>query len=757
MGVTFATHMALRKLIAPAEMGVWTWAEPVFILLAQVRDLGVPGHVVRQSRRAYGNYLGLQLGWGGALAVVLALGAPLLAYGFAGRDAATVPILRALCLFLFVQGLGSVPLTFFEAEQEIEKTIPAELGRNVCFAALSLVLALRGWGVWSIVIAHITAASVYTAMLWWAALVEADREGKGTASISTRFPAPPLPLVLASLPLMVLSLLELAVLNLDPVILGLRLPAGVVGAAGLAILAAFFVSRQLADAAGRAVYPALVRYRDQPSRAFEVFRTATVFLLTLVVPVAFFVFWNAERVVMILTLGRADWLGAAGYLRVAAFVPLARPLTMFGRELLLVYHRDRLLIAYTLANLLALGGLGYVLIGTDLRELGMAVAGYFPLGMLMLAWGLWQLEPAGFRRLLRDIGVLYAPRARPVRADRAGARDRTVVALRALGRGRHALRRARAAAPPPALPRLPRVRLRSPSGHTLDRSDHAAQTIAGSARRDLPLAPSRRRRVLVRRPDPRARAARRARLDRHRVRGTRAAGRRELSAFAADLHRQWGLDSGDAVAARRDEDRRAARVAGRVCACSSTCSTRSTASIGAARRSIRPSPRSFASRPTTTARSSRAFAPRSKRFPRPPSSPRRSASAATSITRIVHRLAREVVPHDRLWFYEDFPYAESWRVRRRALARHRGWETRTEAIDDADLDAKCARHRLLRVAARRGLERRRSARAAAAPLPSAARRRAAVATTAAGLLSSFVSRQQERAKRAAPSAAPKSC
>ena len=256
-------------------------------------------------------------------------------------------------------------------------------------------------------IAHITAASVYTAMLWWAALASRP-EGKGHRIHLDRLPGTTFSLVLASLPLMVLSLLELAVLNLDPVVLGLRLPAGVVGAAGLAILAAFFVSRQLADAAGRAVYPALVRYRDQPSRAFEVFRMATVFLLTLVVPIAFFVFWNAERVVMILTLGRADWLGAAAYLRVAAFVPLARPLTMFGRELLLVYHRDRLLIGYTLVNLLALGGLGYALIGTDLRELGMAVAGYFPLGMLLLAWGLWQLEPAGFRRLLLDIGVLYA-------------------------------------------------------------------------------------------------------------------------------------------------------------------------------------------------------------------------------------------------------------------------------------------------------------------------------------------------------------
>lgn len=398
MAVTFATHMALRRMIAPEEMGIWTWAEPVFILLAQVRDLGVPGHVVRQSRRAYGNYLGVQIGWGGALSAALAIAAPLLALGFAGRDAETVPILRALCLFLFVQGLGSVPLTFFEAEQQIAKTIPAELGRNLCFAALALALALYGFGVWSIVVAHIVAAALYSTMLWWAA--------RGRLPLE-RSPGATLPLVGASLPLMVLSLLELGVLNLDPVILGLRLPAGVVGTAGLAILAAFFVSRQLADAAGRAVYPALVRFRDDPARAFEVFRVATLFLLTLVVPVAFFVFWNAELVVMILTLGRADWLAASDYLRVAAFVPFARPLTMFGRELLLVYHRDRLLIGYTLANLVALGGLGYLLIGTELREIGMAIAGYFPAGMLLLAWGLHQLEPAGFRRLVRNIGELY--------------------------------------------------------------------------------------------------------------------------------------------------------------------------------------------------------------------------------------------------------------------------------------------------------------------------------------------------------------
>jgi LmbE family N-acetylglucosaminyl deacetylase len=162
----------------------------------------------------------------------------------------------------------------------------------------------------------------------------------------------------------------------------------------------------------------------------------------------------------------------------------------------------------------------------------------------------------------------------------------------------------------------------------------------------------------------------------------------ELSPFASDLHRRWGLDSGDAVATRRDEDRQAAQSLGAACV--------------------------QLDLPDAIYRVDQRGEPIYSAFAalfRDPSadddaveSPLRAALRALPETAfvaaplgvgghvdhaIVHRLAREVMQRDRLWFYEDFPYAESWRVRRRALARHRGWETRAETIDDVDLDAKC--------------------------------------------------------------------
>lgn len=400
VAITFLTHMALRRILSPEELGPWVWAEPLFIILAQVRDLGVPGHLVREQERPYGNFLRLQVTWGFFFTGLVFFGAPWLARFYEDSSAPIVDMVRALCVFLVVQGLGAAAMIYFEAELEVIKTIPAELARNAVFAVLSLGLAWGGHGVWSVVIGHITAAAVFAAMLWWAAWKE---QRAGRLSLR-RFPQTGR-LIWLSLPLMVMAVLEQMVLKLDAFILALSFPSDVVGTAGLAIYAVFFFSRLLADPVGRALYPALVRYAQKPARAFEAFRLATLFLASMAAPLAFFLYVNAELAALF--LGGEKWVGAADYLRFLSLVPLMRPLSMFGLELLLTRHMDRLLILYTLANLLSLGTLGWILVQTPLGANGMAIAGYFPLGILFLAWGVHRMSPDGFGVLLRQLGELY--------------------------------------------------------------------------------------------------------------------------------------------------------------------------------------------------------------------------------------------------------------------------------------------------------------------------------------------------------------
>lgn len=397
IGVTFVTHMLLRRMVPPEQFGVWVWVEPLFLIFAQVRDLGLPAHVMRSSRRPWGRYFALELGWGGAFSLALLVGAPVVALAYADHDAEVVAMIRSLCLFLFVQGLGSVALTYFEAELQVMRAIPAELARNVAFAAISLILARLGYGAWSMIVAHIASGVLYAAMLWWAA--------RGRVRLEWT-PGTTRDLLRTTLPLALMAILELTVYRLDAFVLGLRFPTAVVGTAGLATYAAYFFSRHLADPIGRALLPGMVRYRDDPAQAFDAFRLATFFLTTFIVPTAYFLFVNAELAALF--LGGEEWLGAATYLRVISLVPLVRPLSIFGPDYLLTLHRDRLLIIYTALNLASLGGLGLLLTETSLGPIGMAVASYFPLGLLVLAWGIHRADAAGLRRLTRDTVELYA-------------------------------------------------------------------------------------------------------------------------------------------------------------------------------------------------------------------------------------------------------------------------------------------------------------------------------------------------------------
>ena len=396
VGVTLGTHIVLRRFIPPEEMGVWTWAEALFVLLAQVRDLGIPAEIARQRSPKYGNYLLVLVSWSSVLAAIIFLFAPLLANGYSGDPGQTTAALRWMCLFLVIQGLGVLPTTFLDVQMQTIRTIPAELLRNLCFAVGSIFLATQGYGIWSIFYAHVGAAAIYTLGVWWAARKLLVLETRASEIRS---------LVVASLPLMVLSFLELAIMGIEAIVLGYRFPPAAVGNAGLAILVAFFISRQIADACGRPLYPAMLN-AGSPQQSFEVYAAATLLFVGIVTPAAFGVFLNADLLADL--LGGDRWAHAADYIRWFAFVPLLRPLSLFGRELLLILRQDRLLLIYSALSLLSIGGLGWILTGTRLGPFGMAVAGFFPLGQLILLIGLRTIPGCPLGRLLKRIVVVVA-------------------------------------------------------------------------------------------------------------------------------------------------------------------------------------------------------------------------------------------------------------------------------------------------------------------------------------------------------------
>ena len=389
------THLALRRLIPPSDWGLRDWAESLFLLLATVRDLGLPSHVVRLRPVPLGNLLRVQVAWGGALGLAILVGAPLLAGTFRTPRPDVALVLQVMVAYLLLEGLASVPLTHFEAGLRIGRSVVPELARTLTYCTGALALALTGWGVWSFVLAMVGSQAIYAALLWW----------RARPTMVLHFePGGTLTMLASSIPLGSIWLLAFAVTYADALILGSRFPDVVVGGYMFAYVWAFFASRVLQQPIGRALYPALVQFGDRPEQQFLAYRLATKVLLAIEVPAALFLFLNADLVVQI--LGGERYGDQAGLLRLLAFAPLVDPLGRFGGELLVSRNRDRDRILSLALHLTALVA-GGLFLAHRYGPVGMAWANFLPLGAPVLLWSLARINRAGLGRLLIDLAEVY--------------------------------------------------------------------------------------------------------------------------------------------------------------------------------------------------------------------------------------------------------------------------------------------------------------------------------------------------------------
>jgi O-antigen/teichoic acid export membrane protein len=154
-------------------------------------------------------------------------------------------------------------------------------------------------------------------------------------------------------------------------------------------------------ALARVFYPALVEYRSDHERFVGAYRLGTVAIASLEALAAYFLFFNAEVVLLDIFLG-PNWEPAVELLRILAFVPLVDALGRLGGEVLKARHEDRVWLLVVLLNLACLVGFGIAFSRTAGAE-GMAWANYLVLGNLVMACRIYAACGAQTWRLLGDL------------------------------------------------------------------------------------------------------------------------------------------------------------------------------------------------------------------------------------------------------------------------------------------------------------------------------------------------------------------
>ncbi|MEM1204234.1 MAG: oligosaccharide flippase family protein [Acidobacteriota bacterium] len=393
-------QLLLRRYVPPEDWGLFQWAMVLFLVLGAVRDLGLAHHVLRVDPRPWGNLLAVEVLWGGLLMAATLVLAPVLALLHRADPGAlhpqTLGILRCLALFLFFEGLATVPKVYLEGELRVGRAVAPELWRSLAFVAVACAMAVLGYGVWSLAVGHTASAAVYAGALWWRVRGEIPWSWHSGGTLR---------LLVGALPLAGIWFLGILIRQVDPLILGRRAPFADVGHYTFAFEWATLASGLiLLPAITRVLYPALVRFGRRSREMFRAYALSTLFVLAFEVPAALFLMLNAELVVRL--VGGGAWVDAPTYLRILCFVPLVDPFSRLGGEVMKALHRDRLWLAASLSTVVTLVVAGFWAVDR-FGPIGMAWVRLLSPGGALLAWGLYRVSPEGFRRFLGDLTFTY--------------------------------------------------------------------------------------------------------------------------------------------------------------------------------------------------------------------------------------------------------------------------------------------------------------------------------------------------------------
>ena len=257
-GIRFVAVIVLASILSPEEFGLMAMALVVMGMLNLFQNMGTMAAIIQKQDLTpdlLHSVYWMNVLVGLFLAAILWLTSGVIADIF--DDARLAPLLAFLALGFAVFGFGSVPQALLHRRMMFRQAAFVQIATVVVYAVLALTLAYYGYGVWSIVIAHVV-QSILTAVLFLAIAMWRPRFHFAWSDISSIFSF--------SANLTAFDVLNYLLFNADRFIVGRYLGAGALGIYDLANRLCGYVVRFFLPALMRVLFPAMARIADDDER-----------------------------------------------------------------------------------------------------------------------------------------------------------------------------------------------------------------------------------------------------------------------------------------------------------------------------------------------------------------------------------------------------------------------------------------------------------------------------------------------------------
>jgi PST family polysaccharide transporter len=164
--LVFASTLILARLLSKADFGVAAFALTVISFLEVASDLGIgPALIYHRDEPGAADtafWMGLSLSL--VMATITWMIAPLASSFF--DDPRALPVVRALAFSFPLGTLGSIHDMLLRKELSFQRKFLPDISRSIGKGLGSIILAMLGFGVWSLIIGQLAGTALATIVLW---------------------------------------------------------------------------------------------------------------------------------------------------------------------------------------------------------------------------------------------------------------------------------------------------------------------------------------------------------------------------------------------------------------------------------------------------------------------------------------------------------------------------------------------------------------------------------------------------------------
>jgi O-antigen/teichoic acid export membrane protein len=246
-------------------------------LIAIFRELGTSSAIIQRKKLSQ-EFLS-SIFWGSLILAILAFGlaiatSPLVALFF--HQPETGPIVKWLAGGFIVSSLASVPAALLTRDMSFRRMMIIDIAATILATSVAVGMALRGAGVWSLVISSL-AGTCITTVLFWRSCHWRPKWFLGWTELRS--------VASYSLNLSGFNLVNYSTRNADNAIIGHYLGAYQLGFYQLAYNLMLYAVQNISQVVGRVLFPAFAKVQDDNARFRQAYTKGVSMIAVITFPV----------------------------------------------------------------------------------------------------------------------------------------------------------------------------------------------------------------------------------------------------------------------------------------------------------------------------------------------------------------------------------------------------------------------------------------------------------------------------------------